>query len=148
MGSFLGEPGSLAFQVRRTWLSMRAALNAELKEFGLTTPQYATLMILEKDPGASNSEVSRAVSTTRQAANEMLANLEREGLIERRPHPSDRRSHQLFLTDRGRRRLTKARVAAAKREQEMEAGFTPEERKTIRAWLDGVAGNCQDFTEF
>jgi hypothetical protein len=38
--------GSLAFQVRRTWLSMRAALDIELKTFELSTSQYATLMIL------------------------------------------------------------------------------------------------------
>jgi DNA-binding MarR family transcriptional regulator len=145
MGSFLREPGSLAFQVRKTWLGMRAALNTELKAYGLSTPQYATLMILSEEPGRSNSDLARAVSTTRQAANEMLANLERDGLIERRPHPADRRSHQLFLTDSGRRRLAEAKVAAARCEEEMEAGFTEQERKAVRKWLDGVAGACHEL---
>jgi len=143
MGSFLSEPGSLAFQVRTAWLGMRSALNAELKAYGLSTPQYATLMILESKPGSSNSDVARACAATRQAANEMLAAFERDGLIERRPHPGDRRTHQLFLTDAGRRRLDEARIAAARWEHEVEAGFTEAERATVRKWLEGVYGACQ-----
>ena len=134
--------GSLAFQVRRTWLSMRAALDIELKTFELSTSQYATLMILKEAPGCSPSDVARAVATTRQAANEMLANLERDDLIERRPHPSDRRSQQLFLTTAGQRRLAKARIAVAQREAELEAGFTESQRTAVRAWLEGVSGAC------
>jgi DNA-binding MarR family transcriptional regulator len=143
MGSFLSEPGSLAFQIRATWLGMRGALNAELKAYGLSTPQYATLMILESNPGSSNSDIARACATTRQAANEMLAAFERDGLVERRPHPGDRRTHQLFLTDAGRRRLDEARVAATRWEQEAEAGFSEAERATVRKWLEGVYGACR-----
>lgn len=142
MGSFLSEPGSLAFQVRTAWLGLRGAMNAELKAYGLSTPQYATLMILEAHPGSSNSDVARACGATRQAANEMLAAFDRDGLVERRPHPSDRRAHQLYLTEAGRRRLAEARVAAARREAEIEAGFSAEERATIRKWLEGVYGAC------
>ncbi|MEV0271715.1 MAG: MarR family transcriptional regulator [Hamadaea sp.] len=142
MGTFLSEPGSLAFQVRTAWLGLRGALNAQLKAYGLSTPQYATLMILEAHPGSSNSDVARACAATRQAANEMLAAFERDGLIERRPHPGDRRTHQLFLTDAGRRRLAEARVAAAAWETEIEAGFSDEERAVVRKWLEGVYGAC------
>ncbi|WP_027342760.1 MarR family winged helix-turn-helix transcriptional regulator [Hamadaea tsunoensis] len=143
MGTY-DESGSLAFLVRKTWLALRAALNAELKAYGLSTPQYATLMILADDPGQSNSDVARIVATTRQSANEMLANLERDGLIERRPHPNDRRTHQLFLTGPGRKRLDEAKVAVSRREAEVEADFSPEQQAMIRTWLVGVAGACRE----
>jgi DNA-binding MarR family transcriptional regulator len=137
--------GSLSFLVRRTWLSMRAAIGEALREHGLTTPQYATLGIAATNPGCSNSDVARWVGSTRQSANEMLAALERDGLITRGPHPSDRRTQQIHLTPLGERRLTEAGTAVARREAELEAAFSPAERRTVRAWMTGVARACDDL---
>lgn len=136
------EEGMLSFLVRATWLGMRTALNAELKEYGLSTPQYATLAIVETNPGVSSSELGRKVGSSRQAANEMLAGLERDGLIVRGPHPADRRAHQIQLTDQGRALLAEARVAVARREAELEAGFTEEQRQAVRDWMAGIAEAC------
>jgi DNA-binding MarR family transcriptional regulator len=140
--AFYDEAGSLSFLVRRTWLSMRAAIGEELKEFGLSTPQYATLMIAREFPGCSNADVARKVASSRQAANELLTGLERDGLIERTPHPDDRRTQRIHLTAQGRTRLARARVAVARREAELEAAFTAPQRETAHAWLDGVADAC------
>ncbi|WP_433334597.1 MarR family winged helix-turn-helix transcriptional regulator [Spirillospora sp. CA-294931] len=134
--------GALAFLVRSAWLGMRTAIGAELKEFGLSTPQYATLMIVHDHPGLSNADIARKVSSSRQSANEMLAGLERDGLIERRPHPGDRRTQRIDITEEGRALLDKARVAVARREADLEAAFTEEQRENIRAWLEGIAEAC------
>jgi hypothetical protein len=99
--------------------------------------------------------VNGAISTARRAAwqgvghghvpaaNEMLGGLELEGLIERRPNPSDRRTHQLHVTESGRARLAEARVAVSRREAELEATFTPEQRAAIRDWLEGISEACR-----
>jgi DNA-binding MarR family transcriptional regulator len=128
--------------VRKVWLQMRAAIGEELKEFGLSTSQYATLMMAEARPGMSVAEIAREVASSRQAANEMLGGLEADGLIERLPNPNDRRTHQIQVTDAGRTRLKKARVAVTRRETELEAAFTPEQRAAVRDWLDGIAEAC------
>jgi DNA-binding MarR family transcriptional regulator len=142
----LDEPGALGFLVRRAWLSMRAALDAELRAYGLSTAQYATLMILADDPGRTPAEIGRKVASSRQAATELLAGLERDGLITRRPHPSDRRTQQAHLTDAGRRRLAAAKVAVARREAELEAAFTAAQRADVRAWLDAVSVACEQIS--
>ncbi|MFF3396201.1 MarR family winged helix-turn-helix transcriptional regulator [Streptomyces sp. NPDC002669] len=131
--------GSLTFLVRRAWLNMRSAIAGELTEFGLTTSQYATLLMAEAQPGMSASDIAREVASSRQAANEMLIGLEQEGLIERRPNPSDRRSQQIFVTESGRAHLTDARKAVDRCEAELEAPFTPKERAAIREWLEGIS---------
>jgi DNA-binding MarR family transcriptional regulator len=136
--------GSLSFLVRRTWLAMRAEIGAALKEFGLSPPQYATLGLLTKHPGRSNAEIARLVGNTRQAANEMLAALERNGLITRSPHPTDRRAQQLHLTDEGIALLDAAAVAVARREAELEASFTDEERAMARKWLRAIGDSGKD----
>ncbi|MEV6769036.1 MarR family transcriptional regulator [Nocardia sp. NPDC051030] len=142
MGSYRESDGSLTFMVRTVWLNMRAAIGEELKAFGLSTSQYATLMMTESHPGLSIADIARNVASTRQAANEMIGGLEQQGLIERRPHPTDRRTHQIHVTDSGRTRLAEARIAVARRETELESRFTPEQRGAIRDWLEGISDAC------
>lgn len=43
----------------------------------------------------------------------------------------------------GRTRLAEARIAVNRREAELESAFTPDQRKMIRDWLDGVAVACR-----
>ncbi|MFI9507965.1 MarR family winged helix-turn-helix transcriptional regulator [Nocardia sp. NPDC052566] len=142
MGSTGRDGGSLTFMVRKAWLQMRSAIGEELKEFGLSTSQYATLMMTASHPGMSVADIAREVASTRQAANEMLAGLERDGLIERHPHPTDRRTHQIHVTESGRQRLEEARSVVARRESELEANLDPPQRQAIRAWLEGIAEAC------
>lgn len=138
-----GSVGGVVMETfRKVWLTMRSAIGEELKAFGLSTSQYATLMMTAGQPGMSIADIAREVASTRQAANEMLGGLEQEGLIERRPHPTDRRTQQIVVTESGRARLAQARVAVARREAELEAGFTPAQREAIRDWLEGIAVAC------
>jgi len=123
----------LSFLVRQAWLSMRSAVDATLAEYGLSVSQYAALLVLEDQPGISLSDVARVVASTRQAATEMIAGLEREGLVERRKQNG--RTHQVFLTDAGRRRLALARPKVRAREQLLEASLTEEQRSAARSWL-------------
>jgi DNA-binding MarR family transcriptional regulator len=142
---FLDEPGALSFLVRRAWLSMRAALDTELKAYGLSTAQYATLLILEDDPGRTPADIGRKVASSRQAATELLAGLERDGLITRQPHPTDRRTQQVHPTDAGRRRLARAKVAVTKLEAGLEEPFSAAQRTEVRAWLDAVSVACEQL---
>ncbi|MET8755850.1 MarR family transcriptional regulator [Streptomyces sp. NPDC004667] len=143
----MGEQGHdrvVSFLVRHAWLSMRAAIGTELEEFGLTVPQFATLMMVGTSPGMSVAQLARSVGSTRQAANEMLAALERDGLITRSPHPTDRRTHQVHLTALGGRRYEEALPAVVRREAELEAGLTADQRDAAHAWLAAVSTACQE----
>lgn len=137
------ELGSLTFLVRTVWLNMRSAIGDELKAFGLSTSQYATLMMANAQPGSSIADIAREVASSRQAANEMVCGLELAGLVERRPHPSDRRTHQIQVTDSGRQLLAKARIEVARRENELEAAFTADQQAAIRDWLEDVSAACR-----
>ncbi|MFB7615210.1 MULTISPECIES: MarR family winged helix-turn-helix transcriptional regulator [unclassified Kitasatospora] len=142
MDSHGAAVGSLTFLVRKVWLNMRSAIAAELKAFGLSTSQYATLLMAESQPGLSASDIAREVASSRQAANEMLVGLEQEGLIERRPNPTDRRSQQIHVTEAGQSRLSEARTAVDRCEEQLEAAFSAEERAAVRHWLEGVSKAC------
>ncbi|GAB2515219.1 MarR family winged helix-turn-helix transcriptional regulator [Nocardia heshunensis] len=138
-----GNGGSLTFMVRKVWLSMRASIGEVLVEFGLTSSQYATLMMIQGEAGMSVSDIARNVGSTRQAANEMLGTLERDGLVERHPHPTDRRTHQIRITDAGLALYQRAHAAVSRRENELEADIDPAQRAAVREWLLGMAEACR-----
>jgi len=127
------------FLVRHAWLSMRTVVAEALTEHDLSVAQYASLLILDHEPGLSVADVARKVSTARQSANEMLAGLERAGLIERHPHPTDRRAQRIYLTDAGRTRLAAAGPTVRAVEERLAVGFTPEQLGVVSAWLTRMA---------
>lgn len=135
------------FLVRHAWLSMRGVVAETLVDHGLSVAQFASLMILDEHPGASVADVARRVSTARQSANEMLSGLERAGLIERLPHPQDRRTQQIFLTDAGRARFDAARPAVKAVEERLSEGFTADELAVVNAWLSRMAAAAADSSE-
>jgi DNA-binding MarR family transcriptional regulator len=127
--------GCVTFLVRHAWLSMRSALAVALDEHGLSVQQYGTLLLVREKPGRTVAEVGREVGTARQSANELIAGMERAGLVERRPNPSDRRTRQVHLTPAGEQQLADAAPAVRKVEAELEASFSAGDRATVRTWL-------------
>jgi DNA-binding MarR family transcriptional regulator len=135
-----GTDRCLSFLVRHAWLSMRTVVAEALAEHGLSVAQFATLLKLDEEPGMTVADVARTMSSARQSANQLLAGLERSGLVERRPHPRDRRAQQTFLTVGGRERLHAAIPAVRAVEASLEQGFSAGEREVARAWLQRMAG--------
>ena len=91
--------------------------------------------MLARDPGSSGADLARACNTTPQAMNGVLATLEREGLIERHPHPTHGRILQVTLTEEGQRRLEAANPAVREISAAIEAGLGDDEIAAIKAWL-------------
>jgi hypothetical protein len=60
--------------------------------------------------------------------------------VERRPHPSDRRTQQIFLTAAGRQRLAEAVPTVQAVEARLAAGFTADEIAVVNAWLQRMTG--------
>src|SRR5215216_8006157 len=98
-----------------------------LRPHGLTLAQYGVPSVVAREPGASGADLARACSTTAQAMNGVLATLERETLIERRPHPTHGRILQATLSSEGQRRLEAANPAVRALEREIERGLTADE---------------------
>jgi DNA-binding MarR family transcriptional regulator len=87
-------------------------LRAESNPDELTWSQTATLARLEKAGPMTTADLARAESVKPQSMGATLAELEREFLVERRPHPTDGRQVLFALTDEGvdaRRRRSAAK---------------------------------------
>jgi DNA-binding MarR family transcriptional regulator len=145
--SYRGVEGHSGFLLRQAWRVLLGALEVALRPHGLTPAQYGVLSVLAREPGASGADLARAVHTTPQAMNGVLATLEREALIERRPHPTHGRILQATLTSEGQRRLDAADPSVRALERETERGLTPDELATVKGWLVTTAQRLERATE-
>ena len=76
-------------------------VRADANTGGLNLSQTATLAQLDESGGMTNADLARAEAMKPQSMNTLLAGLEQEGLVERRPHPTDGRQVLFALTDAG-----------------------------------------------
>jgi DNA-binding MarR family transcriptional regulator len=86
---------ALGLLVRR----IRAGTPPELQEFSWT--QQAVLRRLEKNGPATSADLARAEGVKPQSMGTALGLLEKMGLVERKPHPTDGRQINMKLTARG-----------------------------------------------
>lgn len=66
---------------------------------------FAALMIIRLNPGLTQIQLGRGISRDKSSVTPLVKGLERDGLIERRPSTSDRRSVTLQLTRKGEAHL-------------------------------------------
>jgi DNA-binding MarR family transcriptional regulator len=145
--SYRGVEGHSSYLLRQAWQALSAAMDLALRPHGLTGPQYGVLSVLAREPGASGADLARACNTTPQAMNGVLATLERESLIERRPHPTHGRILQATLTSEGQRRLEAAHPAMRALRREIERDFSSDEIATVKTWLVAAAQRLERATE-
>lgn len=86
-----------------TTTEVYATLNSYFDRYGLSGGKFTVLMQLyTAKQGIPPSEFAERANVTRATITGLLDGLERDGLIERQPHPSDRRMLTVHLTDRGK----------------------------------------------
>ena len=83
---------------------LSARLNALLEPLGLTFPRYEALMLLYLSRAGSlpMGKIGARLQVHRTSVTNLIDGLEREGLVTRAPHESDRRTVLASITDAGR----------------------------------------------
>lgn len=103
---------------------------------GLARSHHKVLYHAARHPRCSVTEVREFIGVTRQAMQRPLADLHRLGLIEIVASPSNRRVHQLVLTDSGAR--LENDVTEVMR-QRFEAAFSRVGQVSVKHWLAVMA---------
>lgn len=78
----------------------------------ISIPQFRSLALLRRQPGASLSDVADHLGVTRPTASVLVGRLVGRGLVERRTDPEERRRIRLTLTAEGSSLLEAARGSA------------------------------------
>jgi DNA-binding MarR family transcriptional regulator len=130
----------LGYFVRRLQIWVFQDFMRALARLDIRPAQYSVLVIVEANPGLSQSDIAEFLGIERARLVHLLDRLEKRGLTERRASPKDRRSHALYLTREGQRALKKIKSLAAGHEADLATKLGPEKRKllieTLREFTD------------
>ena len=125
----------------------RTAVTRQLEalelEAGITGARYTLLMTLyfSRENLLAQNEISRELNVSRTNITNLIDGLERDGLVERVPNPSDRRVSYAQLTNRGRALCVKLMPTMAQLMEDATRDFSPDERAQFKAFLYRVQRN-------
>jgi len=132
------EPGLGLLLVQLGFLAARR-FGELLAPLGLEQRQAGMLIGLAAHEGASQQALAEVMGLNATRMVFLVDELEQRGLVERRRNPADRRSHALYLTDRGRDTLRQTQRVVAAHERSLGASLTEAERAQLVGLLRRVA---------
>jgi len=125
--------------LKRLQAGLRNAMDGVLLERGLTTPQYAALSALEREPGISNAELARRSFVTPQTMIRIVDNLESMGLIRRASHPTHGKVLMTTLTKSGAKLVASCHEDVARVEAQLLSDLRSSERNSLQQLLERCA---------
>ncbi|OZC83971.1 MarR family transcriptional regulator [Rhodococcus sp. 06-412-2C] len=130
------DPPTMLYLIKQVELSIRARMDEVLRASGVTVLQYTALTVLRRRDGLSSAELARLSFVTAQAMGEMIATLERRGLLVRAENPDHGRRLSISLTSAGRTLLSTHDERIAALEGTMLADLATLEREELRDSLN------------
>jgi long-chain acyl-CoA synthetase len=115
--------------------SLARLLEITLGDVGMSLPQYRLLSYLSRGSSAA-SPAARELSTSRPSVTALVDGVVAKGLVERLPHPGDRRKITLAMTASGFDAVSQADAAITARLQTVASYLPSDEAKRA---LDGLA---------
>ena len=134
----LSTPGHLISLAARGFARLS---EARLKPLGFGVGNLPVLVALQDGQAGTQRDLARFARTEQPPMAQMLARMERDGLIERKPDPADGRSRRITLTDPAQARLPDAVAVLLQGNQEALRDFTDEEAQQLVALLTRLITN-------
>ncbi len=131
-------PSSVAFLLSQVGIHASQRFARRIAEIDLQPPQFRVMNMVDAVEGRSQQAIAETIGAPPSRMVAIVDELEARGLIERRPHPGDRRVHALYLTAAGRRLLARGRKIALEHEEELMKGLSAADRRRLVALLQKV----------
>jgi DNA-binding MarR family transcriptional regulator len=110
----------VGFHLRLAQLASFQAFANEAQQIDLSPGRFALLVLIGRNPGISQTALSRAHGSDKSTLTPALNDLKRRGLITRGRLKRDRRSYQLALTPCGHQLMARLTLCAARHEHNLD----------------------------
>lgn len=127
----------ISILVKKSSLIFDKLSNQLLVPYELTGSQFKILMVLYRSPAGSvrQTDIEVKFAMTNPTVTGLVQKLEAKDLVKRMPHPDDKRSKVLVLTDRATEMKEELLALADSLEQQMTSNLTSEECDQLAALL-------------
>lgn len=137
--SLINRPGALITIAARTGQELA---RRRLSPLGLSVQLCGVMNLLGEGP-LSQQELGEQLGIDRTTVVELIDDLEKQGVVERRRNPADRRSYALHLTAKGRTVQKRAARAFDAAVDEFFGPLSAAERKSLADMLTRVILTAQ-----
>ncbi|HHK73719.1 MAG TPA: MarR family transcriptional regulator [Rhizobiales bacterium] len=126
---------SMAHLLHRAQQLATEVFREEMGRIGLTRPQFSFLLTISRQPGLGQKELAAQMGADTSTIAEIASRMEACGYITREPRPGSPRGVCLHLSPAGKRRLKRARRAAASTDRFLLHLFPAKDRRAILTGL-------------
>lgn len=130
---------AVADRLRPVLLRVGRELRREARRVGISPEQVSLLVAIKYAPGSGIRELATRERVSAPAMSNHVDRLERDGLVQRTPSPSDRRRVGLSLTDDGQRVLRRVRSQRTAWLATRLKDLTPEQLAAIDAAIEPLS---------
>jgi MarR family transcriptional regulator, transcriptional regulator for hemolysin len=130
--------GFLMKDVYRLWVRHFEQRAAQL---GMSLTQCKVLVFLSRHEGATQTKLAELCDTEPMTVVRVLDRMERDGWIERRADPSDRRANRLYRKPKSDQIVDEIQRIAERARNEALAGLSAAERDQMMNLLERIRGN-------
>lgn len=139
----LETPGHLIGVAARSFARLS---DARLRPLGFGIGHVPVLMALRDGRASTQRDLARLAKIEQPSMAQMLARMERDGLVRRRPSDDDRRSSHVVLTSLARKRLPDAVAELLEGNRDALRGFTDAEVATLLVLVERLIANLETLT--
>ena len=144
-GMSMGKEDSIGYRMRLIHNCINKHMEAKrhANEDDVTGMQRWILIYLKKqgEKEIYQKDIEQEFRVSRATASNMLQLMERKGLITRETASCDARQKKLMLTPEARKLLDRAEQDIYEMEARIQEGFSEEEKKKLREYLDRIMKN-------
>jgi DNA-binding MarR family transcriptional regulator len=139
--------GRSGFLLAKAAQRVRDAYDSSLAETGMNARHAGVMAILGEKGTISQSEIGSCTYIDRTTVVAVIDDLEKLGYVERKEHPTDRRSHAIYLTEKGKEYLPKIDKQAMETEGKFLECLNTQEQKNLIQLLRKLVLNHYTVTK-
>lgn len=121
----------VGYNARRAALAVIGLFLERMAVYGLRPVDFSVLSMITHNPGITSRQLCGTLNILPPNLVGMINALAQRGVIERLPHPRDRRAVGLHLTEAGQALMREAEATASELENAATARLSTQERQTL-----------------
>lgn len=128
----------LGYNARRAALTIIGVFLQRMEPYGLRPVDFSVLTLIAHNPGITSRQICATLDILPPNLVGMIKTLDKRGLIERRPHPTDRRAQGLHVSPEGKKLQKAAQTTATRLEVDAANRLSAEELDLLKSLLRRV----------
>ena len=117
--------------------------NKTLKQYGITAPQWSVLNVLHEQGSFPQTQIGEQLHWEKATIGDIVENLLKKGLVDRRISEQDRRAYSVSITHAGEDLICQIIETEAKINEAAVSGLDDREKTRLKIFLRQIINNLE-----